>query len=139
MKIPSRPRQSGLRFNVTPLIDIVFLLIIFFLAASHFARSETLESVNLPEATQEEEEQDAQRLVITITEDRLIHVASTIVDRSAVEALIMVGRIEALEAGEIFEVRIRADEDVPYSEIEPIMLACARAGISNVKFAVNLE
>ncbi|MCA9069997.1 MAG: biopolymer transporter ExbD, partial [Planctomycetaceae bacterium] len=30
MKIPSRERRSGLHFNITPMIDVVFLLIIFF-------------------------------------------------------------------------------------------------------------
>ena len=33
-------------------------------------------------------------------------------------------------------VRIRGDQSVPYREIEPILLACARAGVWNVTFAV---
>ncbi|MBM4074764.1 MAG: biopolymer transporter ExbD, partial [Planctomycetes bacterium] len=45
MRLPSTQIQRGLTFNITPLIDVVFLLIIFFLVASHFIRNETLEPV----------------------------------------------------------------------------------------------
>jgi biopolymer transport protein ExbD len=34
------------------------------------------------------------------------------------------------------EVRIRSDRSVAYRHVEPILLACARAGIWNVAFAV---
>ena len=67
MRIPVR-RTSQLRFNITPLIDIVFLLIIFFLVASHFVRSELQEPIELPAAREGESEPNeiARRLVITI-------------------------------------------------------------------------
>jgi hypothetical protein len=38
--------------------------------------------------------------------------------------------------GDDLEVRIRSDRSVEYSRIEPILLACVRAGIWNVSFAV---
>ena len=41
MRIPTRVRQLGVSLNLTPLIDIVFLLVIFFLVASHAARTES--------------------------------------------------------------------------------------------------
>ena len=58
MRVPTRPRQPGIRFNITPLIDIVFLLIVFFLAATHLTQNEKLEAVELPEASQNESEPD---------------------------------------------------------------------------------
>ena len=69
MKVPVRPRQFGLSFNITPLIDIVFLLVIFFLIASHVARSESQEPVALPTATQKQDDVESlpDRLVVTIT------------------------------------------------------------------------
>jgi len=35
------------------------------------------------------------------------------------------------------EVRIRADRSVPYQIVEPLMLACAKAGIADLTFAVT--
>ena len=39
------------------------------------------------------------------------------------------------EVGEEVEVRIRGDRGAPYKHVEPVLLACARVGIWNVKFA----
>ena len=40
------------------------------------------------------------------------------------------------KAGRQMEVRIRADRTVPYRVVEPLMIACARAGVWKVTFAV---
>ena len=45
MKVPARPRDTGVRFNITPLIDICFNLIVFFSLASLAARKETTEPI----------------------------------------------------------------------------------------------
>ncbi|MEX0701139.1 MAG: biopolymer transporter ExbD [Planctomycetales bacterium] len=138
MKVPSRERGHGLAFNITPLIDIVFLLIIFFLAASHFARSETAEAVELPQATQgiDDEEPNVRRLIVTVTADQRLLVQGRDAPLAEVERLLIAGRQEAPGP---FEVRIRTDRTVPYHVIEPILLACARHGIADVKFAVVPE
>ena len=134
MRIPTRPRGSGLKFNLTPLIDVVFNLIIFFLVASHFVRTESAEAVDLPEATQTEDEQDQSRnLIVTITPDEQLQVRGRAVTFEQVDQMILAGRTEH---GEDFEVRIRADKSVPYRVVEPILLASVRAGVSQLKFAV---
>ena len=136
MRVPTRPREYGLRLNITPLIDVVFLLIIFFLVASHFVRSENLEAVELPEATQTEDQQDEEilrRLVVTITADSRLHVAGKIVDMAEVNTMLLNGRTEY---GEDFELRIRSDRAVPYRIVEPIVIACAKVGVTKIKFPV---
>jgi biopolymer transport protein ExbD len=40
------------------------------------------------------------------------------------------------DVGPGLQVRIRSDRSAPYQFVEPIMLACARAGIWDVSFAV---
>jgi len=135
MRIPVRERQGQATFNITPLIDVVFLLIIFFLAASHFVRAESREAVDLPEATQSESDEGdvPNRLVITMTKDAKLHVAGDVVDLATVEGLIDSGGLDQKAS---FEVRIRADRSVPYRDVQPILLACARSGVQQIKFAV---
>ena len=71
MRLPTQNIQRGLQFNITPLIDVVFLLIIFFLVASHFIRNEQVEQVELPTATQgKDEDEAASRIVITVATDQ---------------------------------------------------------------------
>lgn len=138
MRLPSRGRGGGLKFNITPMIDVVFNLIIFFLAASHLARSEVVEQVDLPEAgtSQPEQSELQRRLILTITPDEKIHVSGNEYKLPQIEQLIVAERGEDAAKGRDFEVRIRTDRRVPYRTIEPLLLACARAGVSKVKFAV---
>ncbi len=136
MRIPTRERKRGLSFNITPLIDIVFLLIIFFLAASHLVRSELQEKVELPEATQAKDD-DARvprRLVLTVKADKTMLVAGKPIDLQHIEQMILSGQQSSDDRE--FEIRIRSDQRVPFSAIKPIMLACARAGVTKVGFAV---
>lgn len=140
MRIPTRNRKYGLRLAVTPLIDIVFLLIIFFLAASHFITSETREPVELAETAYADEERDSpRRLVITVTHDRRLLVGSTELDIDEVKRRITAGGARHKHENARFEVRIRADRRVPYEAVQPILTACAAAGVPDVKFAVLQE
>ena len=138
MRIPTRQREHGLRFNITPLIDVIFLLIIFFLAATHFVRSETTEPVDLPEALRPDEDTDEQprRLVVTVTADGELHVGGRTVGVEDIERMLHSG-LEQHRAD--FEVRIRADRTARYHAVEPILLTCARAGVGRVKFAVRAK
>jgi biopolymer transport protein ExbD len=133
MKIPTRGRGGGLKFNLTPMIDVVFNLIIFFLAASHLARSEIVADVELPEAaTGGPEEADLhRRLIVTILADGKLSVGGREMTLAQVEQL-----LPADERAREFEVRIRTDRRVAYRHIEPLLLACARAGVIKVRFAV---
>jgi biopolymer transport protein ExbD len=136
VKVPSGGRTTSVSFNVTSLIDIVFLLVIFFLVASHVARTEAVEPVNLPEASQFDDEDDPTpaRLVVTVQADGAFDIAGQPAELVEVEQRIVSGSEES--AGQ-FEVRIRSDRDAPYKKIEPILLACARSGVSKVGFAVT--
>ncbi|MFG0334219.1 MAG: ExbD/TolR family protein [Maioricimonas sp. JB049] len=134
MRVPHRNRGSGLRFNITPLIDIVFLLVVFFLVTSHFVRTQEVDRVELPDATQtEDEEATPRRMVVNVLAGGQIRVNGRDVDIPFVEEAL---RRQSLDAGPNFEVQIRADRRIPYSEIEPILLACSRNGITRVGFRV---
>ena len=136
MRIPTRVRQLGVSLNLTPLIDIVFLLVIFFLVASHAARTESTEPVDLPMIGEAEDDQITvpQRLVVTVTSDQSLHVGGRIVTLDQVSGLLKDAGSQAGTGG--YEVRIRADRRVPFRVVEPLMVACARAGITRIGYAV---
>ncbi len=136
MRIPVREDRGRLQFNITPMIDVVFLLIIFFLVTSHFVRSEHSEEVDLSEATQKEEKNPkALPLVVTIQKDQALKVRGEVVDIIKIDEMISLGK---QEQGEQFEVHVRADKTVPFAVIEQIMISCARASVT-FKFAVFLK
>lgn len=137
MRAPSSGGSQSVSFNVTSLIDIVFLLIIFFLVASHVARSEAVEPVDLPEAVKISNDADStpNRLVITVMTDKSLHVGGRLVTEEELEQMI-VSAAEQQTHGRPLEVRIRADRNANYEEVEPILLTCARCGVTRVGFAV---
>ena len=140
MRIPTRERKLGLSFDITPLIDIVFQLVIFFLAATYIVRSDATEKVTLPKATMAQDQPPAspRRFVITITAERGWLLGNKRTERAAVEQQLVAAASTPEKAAEI-EVRLRADARVPYSEIEPLMLHCAKLGIRKLGFAVLHE
>ena len=137
MKIPTRGRDLGLKFDITPLIDIVFQLVIFFLAATYIIRSDASERVKLPKATQFDDLAAASphRWTITITAERHWLLGNQPTDRDMLELKLAAAAAEPAVAEKLV-VRIRADASVPYSEVEPLMRACAKLGIRKLGFAV---
>lgn len=119
---------------MTPLIDVIFNLIIFFLATSHFARSEPTESVNLPEAMPRDNAVESpRRLTVTIAAGPRFLVGGEQQPRQVVEAMI---ETQGTSHGHPLELRVRSDRSIPYGEVEPLLTAAARAGVTDVKFAV---
>ncbi len=62
-----RQRLEEVSINLTPLIDVVFLLLIFFMVSTTFTR-ETQLSIDLPEATGEARENTGEEIEILIDE-----------------------------------------------------------------------
>lgn len=136
MRVQSTYIERGsLSFNMTPMIDIVFLLIIFFILSSHFARQETQLELALPEAAsgQEAAVDETRRLIVSVMPDGQLQLAGAALDAVQLQQRIA---YESQQAGGDLEVRIRSDRQAPYRQIEPILVACARAGVWKVTFAV---
>lgn len=126
MQFEGRRRTSHVP-NLTPLIDIVFLLLVFFMLTSHFVRDEVL-NIDLPEADSGEALDEPQQIEIIINEagEYLIH--SEIVTLEALEILL----IEELKEQKEKVVRIRGDENVDLGIAIGAFDAARKAGASGV-------
>lgn len=134
MRVPrQKPHSAGI--NMTPMIDVVFQLIIFFLVASHFTNQENAVEVELPKAEDAEEvkQDENHRLTLSIPEAGKIYIGTKILSASELQERF---RREHKKTEDAFQLRIRAGRLVPYSEVEPVLLAAAEAGIYDVQFAV---
>jgi len=135
MRLPRFGHRRPVEFNVTPLIDVVFLLIIFFLVSSHLAQQETQIELALPAAASGHESQASKvaRVTINILPDGRLMLGSAEVSANEISSRL---DVERRQTSADMEVRIRADRDLVYALIEPVLLACAEAKIWNVSFAV---
>lgn len=136
MRTPSsNPDRREMRVNMTPMIDVVFLLIIFFLVSSHLARQESQLPLPLPTAESGQEVvEDRDRVVVNLLSDGTMRFAGRNVNASELQRRL----VNEVATGKTdLEVRIRSDRDVPYQFVQPILSAIAKARVNNVTFAVT--
>ena len=135
MRVPNNLGRSEFGFNMTPMIDVVFLLIIFFLVSSHLARQESRLQLPLPVADSGVETVYDQRprVTVNVLDNGQLLLAGRRVDTDGLYQRLA---REVERVGEDLEIRIRADREVAYRFVGPIMAAAARAGIWKITFAV---
>lgn len=120
--------------QLAPMIDIVFLLLIFFIVTWQFTKSETELSVSVPTA-QEGADPERQRgeIVINILANGMIKIEGTSVDLP--QLLKKLASIAAQYENQ--PVRIRGDGGVAYQRIVEVIDTCQKAGIWNISFATQ--
>jgi biopolymer transport protein ExbD len=64
-------RRESLTLDMTPLVDVVFLLLIFFLVTTVFKKEELALLLNLPEGKEGEKVIDKREIVIELSENEL--------------------------------------------------------------------
>jgi biopolymer transport protein ExbD len=135
MRVPSHLQAGEVGINMTPMIDVVFQLIIFFLLSGHLARQEVHLELPLPTAGSAESpvQENKARLTVNVRGDGGLLLGSRPVTSEELQLRLAQ---ERAKIGADLEVRIRSDRAAPYQHIEPVLLAAARAGLWNVTFSV---
>jgi biopolymer transport protein ExbD len=135
MRVPNSLSKTSIGFNMTPMIDIVFLLIIFFLVTSHLTSRETEPDIDLPSADSgyETETENPNRMIVNIGADGALAVEGRALSVAELRGLIGTRR-DAL--GQEMEVQVRGHRDTPYRFVEPVLLASALENVWNVKIRV---
>lgn len=126
MLIRSESRDSGIALDLTPMIDMVFLLLIFFLAATTFQQAERELHIALPTADAALPISAALReIVVNVDAQGRMVVGGREVEPEALREMVA----EALRANPEQKVTIRGDKSAPYSHIVRALDACKAAGI----------
>ena len=112
--------------ELTPIIDMVFLLLIFFLVATTFQRAELEMSIALPETQSGGPITRALReIVVNITDNGTIVVSGAQVSPVDLESMIRT----AIDVNPDQKVTVRGDRAVLYDSVIQVLDICRRAGI----------
>ena len=126
-------RREELELNITPLIDIVFLLLIFFMVSTTFQRESELQ-IQLPEAAQEPTSETPDRLEIVISADGQYAIGGRELGDNELSTL-----IEALgrAAGDNRDraLVVRADKRTPHQAVVRAMDAARKLGLNRLSIA----
>jgi len=117
---------------MTPMIDMVFLLLVFFMTVSTLARADKQVKLDLPESSQSDVPEDlSDRGTISLDAEGQIYLGGRALGLEAMQAEIK----SALEVNPQLRIHVRADERTPYSEIKKVLRSCAEVGAYEVIYA----
>ena len=127
-----RAKQKNLELNIAPLIDMVFILLIFFLVTTSFIK-ETGVDISRPSAATAVAKTKS-TILIGVTQDNTVHLDRREIDVRAVRANVERSLAENPEA----QVVIVADKESRTGLVITVMDACKLAGAENVSIAASL-
>ena len=134
-----RKKPPTLSMNMTPMIDIVFQLIIFFMLVSEFQNME-LEQITLPFALRATEVVGPdERLVINVTARGETTVLRRPYTPQQLSGLLANRARTSRDADGLSNVavKIRADADCEYFHVQRILTQCMERGIWKLSFGAN--
>ena len=123
--------QIGLAdINVTPLVDVVLVLLIIFMVTAPVLQSGI--EVNVPK-TRTVKEITEERLVITINKDQRVFLGSDAININEIASKL---RQKIRDPRKQF-IFVRADENVPFGAFATVMDAVKQSGITNVSIVTQ--
>lgn len=136
MLIKSPNATQNVSMEMTPLIDMVFLLLIFFLVATTFHQEEREMQIALPIAKSAGPISATLReIVINVDAEGGIIVTGRRIDAAELEAMIS----EAVEANPRQKVTVRGDRHAAYGHVVSVLDICKRSGIQEPYLDTVLE
>ena len=134
MKFRSRRGAPEPSFQIAPMIDVIFLLLCFFVASQVFSQWETEIDIKLPTSeTGEIPERLPGEIIINVRQDGTLVVNSQILGSEELRSLL--DRIVGMYPGQ--PVLIRADKATAYAHVIGVLDTCRRADLWNIAFATS--
>lgn len=134
MNFGTRPRD-GVEINLTPLIDVVFLLLIFFMVTTTFNIKSELK-VDLPETTVAPKQQQEEVLELVIDASGRYYINGKEVVNSGPETL-LTALSEVTRRHQKRPLIIQADARTPHQYVVTAMDTVARMGLSRISIGTT--
>jgi biopolymer transport protein TolR len=123
-------RTSLADINITPLVDVVLVLLVIFMITAPVLQSGI--EVNVPK-TRTVREITEQRTVVTIDHDQKIFLGDQSVNIHELSAKLLQGGVNPAQK----VIYLRADQTVPFGAFASVMDAVKQAGITNVSIVTQ--
>lgn len=129
-------KEEGVEVNLTPLIDVVFLLLIFFMVSTTFDRHATLK-VSLPESSVKATQQQDEPLVLSIDAKGNYFLNDRQIVNQSLDTLMQALKRTIGDEAAIKETALvlRADANTPHQSVVRAMDAASRLGLTKLSIA----
>lgn len=126
MIIQANEQNAGASIELTPIIDMVFLLLIFFLVATTFHQTEREMQIALPVASSTAPiSAILQELIINVDVEGKIIVAGRRVEPDNLRSMV----VEAVKVNPEQKVTVRGDRRTAYANIVTVLDICKGSGV----------
>ncbi|WP_067520973.1 ExbD/TolR family protein [Endozoicomonas ascidiicola] len=137
MNFRRQMNQQEVSINLTPLIDVVFLLLIFFMVSTTFTK-ETHLAIDLPQSSGEQRAERPQQIEITISKGGDFAVAGQSLVNGQLETL-KNALSKVSEGDSQLPLIITADANTPYQSVVTAMDAAGQLGFVNLSMTTRKE
>jgi biopolymer transport protein ExbD len=134
MKFNSPSSDEEATINLTPLIDVVFLLLIFFMVSTTFDTTSQLK-IKLPEASENKTTSSVKPLYLMIDAKGRFFINSRELSSQKSEALLFA--LQSVVKGSNLPIVIQSDASSPVQSLVTAMDVVARLGLSKVSIATT--
>ncbi|TFH18156.1 MAG: biopolymer transporter ExbD [Lentisphaerales bacterium] len=135
MRFRSKAQTEPARFQMAPMLDVIFLLLCFSIASQIYARWETEIDITLPTAeTGETPRRLPGEIILNVRQDGAIVFNGQILDRERVASLLE----DVVRLFPNQPVLIRADGRTDYENVVRILDICRRCDVWNISFATGV-
>src|SRR5215216_432332 len=140
--------QQSSEPNLTPLLDLVLQLVMFFMLIANFAMDDQSEKVHLPVATQAKPLAAKDANLIFLNVDSGGNVLITGKEESLADPIKITGFMKQtarthpegeLKAYDIVKVILRADKDAKFRDIHKVMTAVKASGFRHLQLRAKLN
>jgi biopolymer transport protein TolR len=122
----SDPNKAMAEINVTPLVDVMLVLLIIFMVTAPMLSMGI--DVNLPRVKSKSIDVTEEKLVLTVNEAKEIYLNKTKIQLGEINS-----KLEAIFSNRIDrEVFLRADKNVPYGFVVEVMSEVRKAGVDKL-------
>jgi biopolymer transport protein ExbD len=129
-KFTKKQEEEGADIDLTPMLDVVFIMLIFFIVVASFIKEAGIE-VNRPDANNEPPDSDSMSILVRIESDDQIWMENRRVDARAVRANIQ----RLLAADPEQAVTIKVDKGARAATVVDVADAAREAGAGGVNWA----
>ncbi len=142
-RIPKRfIRGSSWRFNMTPLIDVTFLLLTYFMLASHYASAEKPDmAIPQPDHSQAADRKPEEKIIVNMLYEGPNLPAQLTYGPMMMDSLAELSdRLQNLSGrAPQTEVIIRADRRLPYGQVRQVMETVADHRLTHLQLVAELS
>ena len=127
-----REQEENYSLELTPLIDVVFLLLIFFMVSTVFVDFPRRMDITLPTSKAASDDEVVKNLEIEMTKDKKIYIKGRRTSLKQLEASLAI-----LKKPQEVKTLIRADEGIEYGFVVKVMGLLQAAQVTDISVAVK--